>query len=169
MRVELQPVTIDEREILANLLEKYNYEFSQWDGRGVNALGLFGYRYLDYYWCDEECRWAYFIRVDGELAGFVLINNHIDVPDRPVDFAVAEFFVLYKYRRGGVGSQAAKAAFDLHRGRWQLKYHPKNAGSAAFWNRVVREYTGGQYELAQAYPGTEYTDGTLGDVLFFEN
>lgn len=168
MRVELQPIAIEEREILANLLEKYNYEFSQWDGRYVNELGLFGYRYLDYYW-NEENRWAYFIRADGRLAGFVLVNAHPEAPDREMDFSVAEFFVMYRYRRAGVGSCAAKAAFDLHRGRWQVKYHPKNTGSAAFWNRVVQEYTDGQYELVRAYPGTEFTDGTPGDIIFFEN
>ena len=49
MDIELKPVKIQQREILANLLEKYLYEFSQYDGRDVNALGLYGYRYLDYY------------------------------------------------------------------------------------------------------------------------
>ena len=168
MQLELQPVSIEEREILANLLEKYDYEFSQWDGRTVNELGLFGYRYLDYYW-NEENRWAYFIRADGKLAGFVLVNAHAEAPDRETDFSIAEFCVLYRYRRAGIGGWAAKAAFDLHRGRWQVKYHPKNSGSAVFWNRVVREYTDGRYELAQACPDTEYTDGTPGDILFFDN
>jgi hypothetical protein len=40
MRVELKQVTVDEKEILRNLLEKYNYEFSKWDKRDVNKLGL---------------------------------------------------------------------------------------------------------------------------------
>ena len=168
IQIELCPVSIEEREILANLLEKYDYEFSQWDGRCVNELGLFGYRYLDYYW-NEENRWAYFIRADGRLAGFVLVNDFPEAQDREMDFSVAEFFVMYAYRRAGVGSRAAKAVFDLHRGRWQLKYHPGNTGSAIFWPRVVGEYTGGRYELARAYPGTEYADGTPGDIIFFEN
>lgn len=33
MNVELKQVTVDEKEILRNLLEKYDYEFSQWDKR----------------------------------------------------------------------------------------------------------------------------------------
>jgi predicted acetyltransferase len=168
LTIELQPVSIEQRELLANLLEKYDYEFSQWDLRDVNALGLYGYKYLDCYWLEEH-RWAYFILADGKLAGFVMVNDFAEAPDRETDFSVAEFFVMHKYRRAGVGRFAAKAVFGLHRGRWQLKYHPRNTGSAIFWPGVVGEYTNGRYKLVKAYPGTEYEDGTLGDLIFFEN
>ena len=95
MTVELKQVTIDEKEILRNLLEKYNYEFSQWDKRDVNKLGLYGYEYLDYYWTEDK-RWAYFIFADDKLAGFVMVNNLPEVDDRETDFQIAEFFILYK-------------------------------------------------------------------------
>lgn len=49
MQLEIRLVTQDEKEILRNLLEKYDYESSQWDGRDANALGLFGYTWLDHY------------------------------------------------------------------------------------------------------------------------
>ena len=68
MNVELKQVSLDEKEILRNLLENTNTSFLQWDKRDVNKLGLYGYEYLDYW--TEERRWAYFIMVDGKLAGF---------------------------------------------------------------------------------------------------
>lgn len=166
--VELKQVTADEKEILRNLLEKYSYEFSQWDKRDVNQLGLFGYPYLDYYWIEDK-RWAYFIMADGKLAGFVMVVDKPEVDDRETDYQIAEFFVLYKYRRLGVGKQAFFKVLDMHRGRWQLKRHPANTASVYFWDRVIDEYTNGQYELVKAYPGTEYDDGTPGDVFFFES
>ena len=44
------------------------------DGYGdVNDDGAYGYRYLDHYWT-EEGRYAYFIKVSGKLAGFVMIR-----------------------------------------------------------------------------------------------
>ena len=43
MKIELTPVDVSEKEILRNLLEKYDYEFSQYDQRDVNHLGLYGY------------------------------------------------------------------------------------------------------------------------------
>lgn len=168
MNIELKQVDIEEREILVNLLEKYDYEFSQYDNRDVNKLGLFGYKYLDYYWT-EESRYAYFILVDGKLAGFVMINDLPEAEDRETDYQIAEFFVMYKYRRSGVGKQAFFKLLDMHKGRWQLKVHPKNVTSVHFWTKVVSEYTKGNYELAEAYPGTEYDDGSLGNVYFFNS
>ncbi|NLA47585.1 MAG: GNAT family N-acetyltransferase [Firmicutes bacterium] len=168
MIVELKQVNIDEKEILGNLLEKYSYEFSQWDKRDVNKLGLYGYQYLDYYWTEDK-RWAYFILVDDKLAGFAMVVNLPEVDDRENDFQMAEFFVLHKYRRSGVGRQAFFKVLDMHKGKWQLKRHPANIASVLFWDKVINEYTNGRFELIKAYPGTEYDDGTLGDVFFFES
>lgn len=168
MIVELKRVTIDEKEILKNLLEKYNYEFSQWDKRDVNRLGLYGYQYLDYYWTEAK-RWAYFILVDDKLAGFAMVIDLPEVDGRETDFQMAEFFVLHKYRRSGVGTQAFFKVLAMHKGKWQLKRHPANLDSVHFWDKVINEYTQGSYELIKAYPGTEYDDGTLADVFFFEN
>ncbi|HOL15018.1 MAG: GNAT family N-acetyltransferase [Dethiobacteria bacterium] len=168
MIVELKQVNIDEKEILGNLLEKYSYEFSQWDKRDVNKLGLYGYQYLDYYWTEDK-RWAYFILVDDKLAGFAMVVKIPEVDDRETDFQMAEFFVLHKYRRSGVGRQAFFKVLDMHKGKWQLKRHPANIVSVLFWDKVINEYTNGRFELIKAYPGTEYDDGTLGDVFFFES
>lgn len=168
MEVTLRLAELGDREILANLLEKYHYEFSQYNNLDVNKLGLYGYQYLDYYWTEEN-RWAYFIEADGRLAGFVMINDFPETEDRKTDFCVSEFFVLYKYRRFGVGRKAVFQVLDRHKGSWQLKRHPKNIASVHFWNAVIHEYTGGRFELAEAYPNTEYEDGSLGDVFFFES
>lgn len=165
--ITLEPVAREQKEILRNLLEKYDYEFSQYDLRDVNELGLFGYDWLDCYWTEPR-RWAYFIRVEGKLAGFVMVNDYPEY-DAPMDFSLAEFCVLYKYRRQGVGAAAANEIFNLHRGRWQLKRHPKNAVSIAFWDRVIQKYTGGQYVQIPDAPGTEYPDGTPGNILLFDS
>lgn len=167
MQIELIPVAKEEKEILRNLLEKYTYEFSQYTHCDLNALGLYGYDYFDCYWTEEN-RWAFFIKADGNLAGFIMVNNHSET-EEPCDFCMAEFCVLYKYRRAGVGSFAAKAIFDRFHGRWQLKLHPKNIASVHFWEKTISAYTKGMYRLVRAYPGTEYDDGTPGDVYFFEN
>lgn len=76
---------------------------------------------------------------------------------------------MYKYRRLGVGRQAFFKVLDLHKGKWQLKRHPVNIASVHFWDKVISEYTNGRFELVKGYPGTEYEDGTLGDVFFFES
>jgi predicted acetyltransferase len=164
--MELRQVQAEDREILSNLLEKYDYEFSQYDLRDVNKLGLFGYKYLDYYWTEEK-RWAYFIMVDEKLAGFVMVIDMPEVEGTETDFQMAEFFVMYKYRRSGIGKQAVFQVLDKHKGCWQLRRHPKNIASVYFWNNVISEYTNGKFELIESHPQCGYGDGTLGDVFFF--
>ncbi|WP_055668593.1 GNAT family N-acetyltransferase [Desnuesiella massiliensis] len=167
MNIELKRVNVENKEILKNLLEKYDYEFSQWDNKDVNKLGLYGYNYLDYYWTEEK-RWAFFIVVDGNLAGFAMINDYPEANEK-TDYSLAEFFVMYKYRHLGVGKSVAMKVFDMFHGKWQLKRHPKNITSVEFWNKVISEYTGGHYRLVESYPNASYDDGTLGDIFFFEN
>ncbi len=166
MRIDIVPVEKDEKEILRNLLEKYHYEFSQYDQRDVNKLGLYGYEYLDNYWTEKK-RWAFFIYVEDNLAGFAMVNDFPEAREE-TDYSLAEFFIMYKYRRSGVGKYAAIKVFDMFKGKWQLKLHPKNIGSVYFWNSIVNEYTNGNYRLVKSYPGSEYEDGTLGDIYFFE-
>lgn len=170
MEIKLRLVQLEDKEILANLIEKYDYEFSQYDNRDVNKLGLYGYRYLDYYW-NEENRWAYFIEVDGNLAGFVMVTPFAVMEGTETDFQMAEFFVMYKYRCLGVGRQAFFQALNKHRGKWQLVRHPKNIASIHFWENVIDEYTKGQYRFVSSseYSKWVYPDGSLGDAFFFES
>ncbi|MCH5353405.1 MAG: GNAT family N-acetyltransferase [Acutalibacter sp.] len=164
MNFQIIPVREDEKEILRNLLEKYNYEFSQYDQCDVNPLGLYGYSYLDNYWT-EKGRWAFFLKVDGKLAGFAMV---IDYPEAgKTDYNMAEFFVMFKYRRCGLGKWAAFQLFDKFQGTWQLKRHPKNLPSVGFWDHVIGEYTGGDFRLESMGGKIAYPDGTPGDVFFF--
>lgn len=167
MNITLQPVLFEEREILSNLIEKYHYEFTQYEPRDVNKLGLYGYQYLDFYWTDEK-RWAYFIVVDGNLAGFVLVRNH-PLEDTKTDFVISEFFVMYKYRRSGVGRQAFLQVLDKHKGMWRICLHPKNIASVCFWQKVINEHTKGQFELIKSHPKVVYKDGILGNMFLFKS
>lgn len=168
--VELTLVTKNEKEILNALLEKYQYEFSQWDKKDISENGLYGYEYLDCYF-EEENRYPYFIKSDGKLAGFVIVSDYPEVPDTELDFCLSEFFVLYKYRRSGVGREAVRQLLEKHHGKWQLKRHPHNTASVHFRNKVIDELTGGNYRLVEGYPHKEvdYEDGIPADVFFFEN
>ncbi len=164
MNFELAPVKEEEKEILRNLLEKYLYEFSQYELCDVNGLGLYGYSYLDNYWT-EKGRWAFFLKAGGKLAGFAMVNDYPEAGKS--DYSMSEFFVMHKYRRCGLGKWAAFELFRKFPGTWQLKRHPKNTPSVHFWNKVVSEYTGGNYRLEEGREDVAYADGTPGDVFFF--
>ena len=169
-RVNIVEAKKEDIDTMMNLLEKYLYEFSQWEKTDVKDDGLYGYEYLDCYF-EEGNRYPYFIKVDDKLAGLILVSDYPEVPEEKTDYCLSEFFIMNKYRRKGYGRQAVFQVLDKHRGKWQLKRHPHNIGSVYFWNNVVEEYTNGDYRLIESYPNHEvdYGDGTPADVFFFEN
>lgn len=145
MAVELSPASRDEEPIVENLMELYLFEFSAVSQRDVMADGRFGYQPLALYWLDPG-RYPFLIRVDGKLAGFALV---LDAPEEgPIEpgRGMAEFFVLPKYRRRGVGRSAAVALFRMFPGRWWVAEHIDNQPAQAFWRAVIGSYTGGAYE-----------------------
>jgi len=164
MDIKIEKVTIDEKEILKNLMEKYDYEFSQYEKKDVNDLGLYGYKYIDHYWTEEN-RHAFFIKVDKKLAGFILVNKNGD-NNFHTDYSIAEFFVMYKYKRLGVGSYSVNYIFDKFRGKWQITYAQINKPASAFWNKTVNAYSKGKYEKIENFK--KYDDGLKRDILIFE-
>ena len=58
---------------------------------------------------------------------------------------------------------------NKHRGRWQLRYHPKNEVSEMFWFDVIGKYAKEKYELIKDLPDAMYEDGTAGHILAFES
>jgi len=167
MDIIIEPVTKEEKEILRNLLEKYMYEFSQYTNLDVNNLGLYGYSYFDNYWTEEN-RFPFFIRANGKLAGFVMVNDYPEVK-METNYTMSEFFVMYKYRRCGIGKYAVKYILDKFKGKWQLRYHPKNEISQKFWIKTIRDYTKGKYEVMENNPEAMYEDGIIGHVLIFNS
>ena len=157
--VTLAEVTDDTRHVLRNLFTVYFSELSQWDPLvALNEHGLpvwiaFGLpqprthdECVTYnWWIRDSCR-QYLILADGHPAGFVIINPGPQFLPEGVDYDLLDFFVAHKYRRQGIGRQAARAAFDLSHGQWEVVQLEGNAPAIAFWNGVVAEYTGGRYE-----------------------
>jgi predicted acetyltransferase len=143
VNVEILPASITDKPALERLMELYCYDFSAFDGADVDAHGRFGYPFLDLYW-SEQGRHPFLLRVDGNLAGFVLVNKHTLLPDS--EWSIAEFFVMRKYRRHGLGQRAAHFVFDQFRGRWEVAQIASNLEAQLFWRKVIGEYTGGKFE-----------------------
>jgi len=135
-------VDYKDKAVLRQLMEFYMYDFSEMEGLDVNAHGRFEYKYLDHYWT-EDGRYPYFILVDGKYAGFVLVKKRGVLNEDC--FFIAEFFVMKKYRRNGVGHRAATQVFDRHRGAWEVGQIKNNLVAHAFWRKVINQYTKGQF------------------------
>jgi predicted acetyltransferase len=133
-------VPLDRRHVLDALMQLYLHDFSEFASLNtrhgeVSEEGRFRYDRLDTYW-HEPGHVPLLIRADGRIAGFVLVNRWSAL-DRPLDHAIAEFFVLRKYRRARVGTRAAHQVFSSMRGRWEVPVASYNHAALAFWRRVV--------------------------------
>jgi predicted acetyltransferase len=95
----------------------------------VVARGEYGYRHLDLYW-NEPDRHPFLFRVDAQWAGLALVRT-----GPPTD--MAEFFVLRKYRRAGIGRRAAEEIFGMFPGAWTVRQQVDNPGATSFWRAAI--------------------------------
>lgn len=130
MDLELVQARESDRAVVGQLLEFNSYEFSGIDGRAIGRDARYGYRYLDAYW-SEPGRIPYLLRAGNELAGMVLARRVGAV------MSVAEFLVLPKFRRAGVGTQAARQLFAAHPGPWEVHQVVGNHQATSFWRRAI--------------------------------
>ncbi|MEZ4406970.1 MAG: hypothetical protein R3A52_10890 [Polyangiales bacterium] len=158
-RVRLERAEPSQRDALANLAQLYIHDFNAFlapgrtialgdDGRYPDALGL------DRYWAAPD-RAVWFIRVEGALAGFALLNA-VSHCGRPVDHNLGEFFVARGHRRDGVGLHAAVALIHGHPGRWEVAVSARNPPAQSFWARVV-EASGATEVEALEGDGAQWT------------
>ena len=50
---------------------------------------------------------------------------------------MAEFFVMRKYRRAGLGRRAAAEIFPLFPGEWTVRQQRGNAPATSFWRTAI--------------------------------
>jgi predicted acetyltransferase len=144
MNVRVVAASSGDAELLRALFELYVYDFSELLALDVDSDGRFRTPPLDRYWSDPACH-AFLVWVEDKLAGFALIHerSRLTGEDR---HDVAEFFVLRRYRRRGVGERVAISLFERFGGRWEVRQKPENTAATAFWRRVIGRYTGGRFE-----------------------
>jgi predicted acetyltransferase len=135
MRIELLPASPDQQPILANLLELYAHDFSEFYDVHIGDDGKFGYASLPLYWSEPE-RHPFLVQLDGKWAGFALVKRTENTWD------MAEFFILRRYRRLGIGTQVAHLVFRRFPGCWKVRVMEANASGQRFWAEAVSTFAG---------------------------
>jgi chloramphenicol 3-O phosphotransferase len=147
IKIALCKATKGDKDIIQNLGRFYVYEMSRYCGFlptwETPSNGLFECVDLSSY-CENPDRYAFLIKVDDELARFVLINKIGSTPD--VDWNIGEFFIVSKFQGKGVGSYVAEQVFNQFPGIWETSQIPENKAAIEFWNRVISRYSHGQFE-----------------------
>lgn len=137
MKIEILPAQVEDKPVLGHLLQLCLHDYSEFNGKEVNDHGLFDYPYLDYYWI-EPGRYPFLVWVEGTLAGFVLVRQLEQDMAEPL-WQMAEFFILRKYRRRGIGREVAHRVFDRFEDRWQVIPQEGNLPAQAFWEHVLHD------------------------------
>lgn len=144
MQIDLARASIDDAARLTHLFQYYVYDLSETVGLDCGEDGRFALPSFDAYWSDTW-RHPHLVRVDGKLAGFALVHRRSRITGDDNTWDVAEFFVMRKYRRRGVGKTVATRLFEAHRGPWEVRELAANHRAIAFWRRVIADYTRGAF------------------------
>jgi predicted acetyltransferase len=132
--VRLKPVALADKAALWDMMADYLIEHAR-KVAPEDGDDPLDYPYFDPYWTEPE-RHPYWIVARGERAGFVLVNAW-SPSGLGVQHAIAEFCVTAPWRRGGVGTAAARLAFAAHPGQWELQVYRANPEGLAFWPRAI--------------------------------
>jgi predicted acetyltransferase len=139
--LEIVPAVKEQESILANLLELYAHDFSEFHSLDIGDDGRFGYDPLPLYWSEPD-RHPFLFRIEGKLAGLVLVKRGPAVSGNGAVWDMAEFFVLRGYRRRGMGTEAAHEVWKRFPGRWEVRVMQANVSAQHFWAGAISTFTG---------------------------
>lgn len=147
--IQITKATIVDYPVIQNMARFYAYDLSRYcgflsDDWAMPEDGLYTCFDLKPYF-EEDSRQAYLVRVNNELAGFVLLNQIVF--DTHSDWSMGEFFILAKFQSKGVGSYVAQAIWDQYPAIWEVPVIPENQSALKFWNKTIGHYMQNQYQL----------------------
>jgi len=139
--VEIFPALPEQEPILANMLELYAHDFSEFIDLKLGADGRFGYKHLSLYW-EEPNRYPFLIMANGHLAGFALVRRGSEISNDADVWDIAEFFIVRGFRRLGLGMKVAQEIWKKFPGKWEVRVIDRNQKAKNFWARAINEFLG---------------------------
>lgn len=91
MNYQIKRATLEEKEILNNLMQFYMYDFSEYMDLHLEENGKFNDYPLNDYWT-EASNFPYLLTLNEKNAGFVLVK--LKNRDDDLYFSIAEFFII---------------------------------------------------------------------------
>jgi predicted acetyltransferase len=159
--IELIKAEKKDKEILKHLWDLYSYDFSEYDNDDLQEDATYNFYYENHYFdSDERC--IFLIYVDKKLAGFSSVSKSCYILNRPNDKMIVDFFIMKKFRMGGVGRVVAERIFDMYPSRWEVIQWENNEASVAFWQKVISKYTDNHYEIRNVFTN----ESTLKAIIF---
>lgn len=153
-RVEVVPAAREHEPVIENLLDLYAHDFSEFHPVELRPDGRFGYKNLSLYWRDPH-RHPFLIRVDGRLAGFVLMKEVVPVSGNEPVRDMTEFFIARGFRRRGIGTTVTRKLWERFPGRWEIRVMEANTVAHHFWHKAITEFTGSEIESLRTEKGRQ--------------
>jgi [ribosomal protein S5]-alanine N-acetyltransferase len=141
-KINLVPASLNEYPIIQNMGRFYVYDMSEYMGNesGWEVPGDGLYECIDFkkYW-EVDDTFPFLISYQNELVGFVIVDKKGS--NAEIDFNMAQFFILRKFKGKGIGRYVAKECFDKFHGIWEVMVMPGNEGAYRFWRSVIKQYS----------------------------
>lgn len=145
--INIIPATLKDYPTILNMARFYVYDLSRECGFiskewALPPDGLYeSFDFKNYF--EDPSRKAFLIKVNNELAGFVLLNKAVTLP--LTEWNMGEFFILAKFQGKGIGQQVAHQIWEMHPGLWEVSIIPENKSALAFWRKAILTFTSGKY------------------------
>jgi predicted acetyltransferase len=134
MEIAVEKISEEEKQILSQMLRAMKHRDDGYE-----------YEHLDDYWTNEDYI-PYFIRADGEIAGFVLLDKYFWIlPKEKNNYGVAEIYVKPDMRRKGIAGAAMFRIFELYPGNWEIRPLDGSSEARDFWEHTLDIYTDGNF------------------------
>lgn len=145
MEVVVLRVAQYDRRLIENLLQYYIYDFTEYTSASILENGSYNTMPdLDSYWNYPDKNHPYLIKVNGEIAGFILTKELEGT--RKYNY-LAHFFILRKFRRLGIGRKAAEHVLKNSKGEWELYQLENNILAQKFWDKIIEEISDGEVNV----------------------
>lgn len=120
--------------VLFRLMQLYYFEASAWSDEDILPEGLYDCDHADVEArLREQPDWARLLWLDGQLCGFVLVDD-VDFQDRRIQ-ELADIFILPKHRGKGIAAAVVRALVTPETGQWLLATFRKDLRAEEFWRR----------------------------------
>ena len=151
-QIKLIPALEEHYPTIQNMARFYTYDISEYMGNEAGwempENGLYDCLDFKKYW-QTDTAYPFLIRYKTEIAGFVIVDKKGS--DEEVDFNMAQFFIIRKFKGKGIGKFVAYHCFDRFKGVWEVMIIPGNDGAYQFWKSIITKYTHANFTESTRY------------------
>ncbi len=139
MNISLSEIRKKDQLTFKNIYQFYLYDLSKYTYDDLDELAMFLDESTDLY-LEEDQLLPFFIKLEGQTIGFILLESGDFTPSFHIDYSIAEFFILNKFRNKDYGLRALEKLFEKYPGRYVLGQLSNNIAAIKFWEKAFKHF-----------------------------